>query len=35
MGLQVSSGMASAMDLIRPIIAVVAFGWMFTQSTKA
>ncbi|EJZ58507.1 hypothetical protein I1A_002835 [Pseudomonas fluorescens R124] len=34
-GLQVFSGMASAGDLIRPIIGVVAFGWMFTQSTKA
>ncbi|WP_456254860.1 hypothetical protein ACP3PM_20560 [Pseudomonas iridis] len=34
-GLQVFSGMASAADLIRPIIGVVALGWMFTQSTKA
>jgi hypothetical protein len=33
-GLQVFNGQAPATDLIRPIIAAVAFGWAFTQSTK-
>ncbi|QIH05135.1 MULTISPECIES: hypothetical protein [Pseudomonas] len=35
MALPVVSGMAPASDLIRPVIAAVAFGWAFTQSTKA
>ena len=35
MALPVMSGMAPASDLIRPVIAAVAFGWAFTQSTKA
>lgn len=34
-GLQVFTGQARATELIRPIIAAVAFGWAFTQSTKA
>jgi len=33
-GLQVFAGSAPATDLVRPIIAAVALGWMFTQSTK-
>ncbi|UOK36352.1 hypothetical protein MJP36_17755 [Pseudomonas palleroniana] len=32
--LQIFTGMAPATDLIRPVIAAVAFGWAFTQSTK-
>ncbi|MFJ2481797.1 hypothetical protein ACIOWE_16075 [Pseudomonas sp. NPDC087598] len=34
-GLKMFYGAASATDLIRPIICVILFGWMFTQSTKA
>jgi hypothetical protein len=33
-GLRTFTGMAPATDLIQPTIAVVAFGWVFTQSTK-
>ena len=33
-GLQVYSGTASPSQLIVPIVMIVLFGWMFTQSTK-
>lgn len=34
-GFRVLSGMLPATDLIRPVIGIVAFGWMYTQSIKA
>lgn len=33
-GLQIFTGQVPATDLIRPIIAAVAFAWIYTQSTK-
>ncbi|MBC3948374.1 MULTISPECIES: hypothetical protein [Pseudomonas] len=33
-GLQVYSGTAPSSQLIMPIVMIVIFGWMFTQSTN-